>query len=235
MTALQVGILGAGRLGQALSLELRDRAWVTMSDVNVKKAKQFCKQNGVTFLYEEEQWLQSDYLLLCIPADGVRKLLQRARARGGPQPVFVNMATALDTTTLIDELHISSLRVLGLKLIGQFTALRYRLPVLFVTSSPPSDELDKVAELFQPIGNVVRGDEGLVSAINRCATRHALRLGKHLTEALQGLSQDASWACAAGQGVAAGTLLDYPPSADNAYTAQLMASLDQAESVSATR
>jgi len=71
ISRLTIGILGTGRLGRALACRLRERFAVMAWDADVKKAKQFTKQNNLGFAGDAGHVLSSDLVLLCIPAQEI--------------------------------------------------------------------------------------------------------------------------------------------------------------------
>jgi hypothetical protein len=217
----RLGIVGTGRLGRALALRLREGFEVAVFDADLRTGKQFAKQSGLIFLYEHDLACFADALLLCTPADQVGPVVRRLEGGDGPYPLCVNMATAVDTSRLPRELGLEKVRVVGLKPIGQYTAIQHGLPAAFVSANASDEEHARLEAVFGSIGRVHRGDELAVRDLNRTATRLALRFCLAFQDAVGPLVDD-SWVRAALRNVAVGTILDFPPSQDNAYTSQLL-------------
>jgi pyrroline-5-carboxylate reductase len=223
-----VGVLGAGRLGRALAARLRPHAKVALCDADPRKAKQAAKQLGAEWYTEAEILRFSEILLLCIPAAEVERFFRRVDTEWeGPHPLYLNTATDLDTPPLVRELGLRRCRVIGLKPIGQFATIARGVPVTFVTAHDAPAELAWVRRLCEPLGPVRVGDEHRVGLLNRAATRLALRFCLSFREELAELGDDAGWTDSALRGVVAGTLLDYPPDRDNAYTAGILRELQE--------
>src|SRR5262249_29441644 len=217
ISEIRIGILGTGRLGKALAKLLGEHYKVFGWDVNIKRAKQVTKQCNVNFVSDLQQVLMSDLVLLCIPADEVITSFRNLPADGIYSCVFLNLATDIDTRSMIEQLKLHWLRVIGLKPIGQFAALRHRVPTTFVTSHEDPEDLGMLRKVFAPIGNICSGDELHVRAINRVATRLALQFCLNFESAIQPYAEDLEWSLSALRSVAVGTILDYPPDSDNAY------------------
>jgi len=222
ISEIRIGILGTGRLGKALAKVLGEHYKVFGWDVNIKKAKQVTKQCNVNFVPDLQQVLMSDLVLLCIPADEVIMFFRNLPADETYRCVFLNLATDIDTRSMTEELKLHRLRVIGLKPIGQFAAMRHRVPTTFVTSHEDPEDLRILRKVFAPIGNICIGDELHVRAINRVATKLALQFCVNFESAIQPCAEDLEWSVSALKSVAVGTMLDYPPDSNNAYIASIL-------------
>jgi hypothetical protein len=218
----RIGIIGMGRLGKALARPLGEHYKVFGWDVNIKRAKQVTKQCNVNFWPDLRKVLASDLVLLCIPAEEVVAFFRNLSLAESYQCIFLNLATDVDTRSLVEELKLHRLRVIGLKPIGQFAALRHGVPTTFVTDHDDPEDLKMLREIFAPLGSISLGDELHVRAINRVATRLALQFCVNFESAIQPYAEDTTWALSALKSVAVGTMLDYPPDSDNAYTAAIL-------------
>lgn len=224
MNVHQVGVLGTGRLGRALAPRLRERFAVSVYDTDVRLAKQHAKQHDLTFRYADDLLAEADVLVLCVPPEEIVPVLRGVEDGAAAPPVCVNTATSVDTPNLVRELGLRRTKVVGLKPVGQFTAIHHRLPVVFVTASAGED-LALLRQVFGGIGDVCTGEELRVGDLNRVATTHALRFCQDLLAAVRPLAGEESWARSALHSVAAGTILDFPPAEDNDYTRRLLAEI----------
>jgi hypothetical protein len=215
-----IGVVGTGRLGKVLASRLSPRFSVAAYDCDVRKAKQFCKQVGITFLYPDELARESDLILLCLPGDQVLPWLLGPGSQAPAGVVFVNLATELPTSTLVIDPRLTALAVVGLKPVAQFMALECGLPGLFVTDTTDSSLRETLAAVFASLGRVVAGDEAVVGAINREATAAALRFCAEWTGAVTSATPDLL--DAALKNVVVGTILDYPPDPGNGYTNRIL-------------
>jgi pyrroline-5-carboxylate reductase len=227
MNKPKAGILGAGRLGKALALRLREKCDVAIFDINAKLCKQFAKQNGLTFLYEEDLCLFADFLVLAIPSGAVEDVARRVEARLDGVSLLLNTATNTDTLELVNRLELRRARLVGFKPIGQFAAIQQGIRTVFVTANASSAEMELLSEVFSNIGPVRRGDEGVIQTLNREATRLALRFAQEFTGSMETIVADQEWISAALRNCAAGTLLDFPPDPSNVYTAALLPQIER--------
>jgi pyrroline-5-carboxylate reductase len=226
MTVRRIGVVGTGRLGKVLAGKLAPRYTVAAHDRDVRKAKQFCKQAGITFLYPEPLARWAELFLLCVPAAEVLPWILNPGSLADPGAVFVNLATDLPTHDLAADPRLAGRTVIGLKPIAQYVALERGLSGLFVTGTRDPQLKGTLAEMFAALGRVVTGDEGVVRAINRTATAAALRLCAGWAAALP--EADAEAVESALKNVVVGTILDYPPDTDNAYTNRILGTLREA-------
>jgi len=222
MSKPRVGILGAGRLGKALALSLRGSCDLAIFDLRSRLTKQFAKQNGLSFLCEEDLFSSCDFLILCIPPDETEKVVLRLDRRDSGVTMVLNTATGTHTSRIVHNLGLRRIKLIGLKPIGQFTAIELGVKVVFVTEHSDVTDLRFLSEVFSDIGVIRRGDERVVQALNREATRLALEFGGTFLESVQSITTDLEWALSALRGCVAGTILDYPPDPENSYTSALL-------------
>lgn len=225
MDTKRIGIVGVGRLGTALGSRLRESHEVVVCDVDARKAKQVAKQGGFTHLYLDELLDRVELLLVCIPPQEVARFFRTLPGGRARHPLYVNTATSVDTLALVEALGLDHLRIVGLKPVGQHSAVQQRTPFVFVTASANAEELAVLRRVFGPLGQVVVGDERKVGPLNRLATRVALQAGLRFVEEARSLAVDDEWTQSAVRSVMAGTLMDYPPEPDNAYTASVLREL----------
>lgn len=218
-----VGIVGVGRLGAVLARRLRERRPVLVDDVRPEAVKRACALSGARAGSLAEMGSTCELVLLCIPARATEEVLRRAAACGLARPIYACIATDFAVEPLAAEL--SALTIVGLKLVGQFTAIDHGLRVLFVTACDHPAVNARVREILVDVGTVVTGPEGAVRALNRAATEAALRFGEALTTELARTGAPGVWIDAAIKSVAVGTLLDYPPEPDNSYTSTILAAI----------
>lgn len=218
----RIGILGAGRLGKVLAARLHVSHQVAIYDVDEAMASRFARGWGMRFLAPEDLLDFADALLLCVPAPEIVPFLRQLPRERARHPLYLNLATAVDTPALLADLGRPDLRVIGLKLVGQFAAIAQGLPALFITGHSDPADLEALSRSLCGLGALLPGEESLVGPLNREATRQALLFAERLAAALQPLCPQPQWLDAALHSVAVGTLIDWPPSGDNQYTAEIL-------------
>lgn len=225
LSLVKVGIVGTGRLGRALGARLAESSEVIAWDVDIKKAKQFAKQWNLEFATDLEQIFVCDLVLLCIPAQAVAEFFLALPSSRTYTCKFVNMASDVDTPLLIEQMHLHRLQVIGLKLIGQFAAVRHGIRSMFVTTDDNLDNRRLLDSVFQSIGDIRTGDERKVREINRAATKLALKFCEEFGSSVRPQAENAHWVSSALKSVVAGTILDYPPDKTNPYTARILSEI----------
>lgn len=222
------GVIGAGRLGRALSERLLASRQVAIYDLDVRKGKQLAKVLAVEFLYLEALLAEVEAVLLCIPGEALEPFFDElgdgppAGRRGWP--TFVNLATGVDTAALRARLGRHDLDILGAKPVGQFAAIRAGLPTTFVTGPGEPQDIAWLADLLADLGQVQVADEALVGPLNRRATEMALRFCRRFEAELGSLEGEPALGSAL-RNLVVGTVLDYPPSPDNPYTREILQNL----------
>src|SRR4051812_6742600 len=128
-----IGIVGVGRLGTALAARLNGIGPVLVHDLDPRAEQQACRFPEVTASPLVEMAMRADVVLICTPAKVVVEVLARFATAELARPVYAVLATALMARCWANVAHVDQLRVVGVKVIGQFTAIKRGLPALFVT------------------------------------------------------------------------------------------------------
>lgn len=225
--ATTVGVAGVGRLGEVLAVRLADRFRVVLYDADPATAVRVAERTGLTAVTAEELPARADTVLLCVPpaatADALVGLARHA-AKAGRRPVFVNLATGVPGERLAERLAaeggLDDVEVLGLKPVGQFTAIAHGVPAVFVTGDARRQGF--LQRLVGELGSVVGGDEAAVGPLNRAATKAALRACERMTGELAADGTDPVLIRSAVRNVLAGTVLDHPPHPGNPYTRSVL-------------
>jgi 3-hydroxyisobutyrate dehydrogenase-like beta-hydroxyacid dehydrogenase len=219
----RVGILGLGRLGRALALRLQGEVPLLAYDVDRQAAQEFASRHRLALVSRRELVRCCDVVLITVPPTVVAEVLRRLSRRPGPHPVYANLATGVRTAELLADRDVAKLPVVGLKPVCQFTAVRYGLPTVFVTTS--ADHLALLQRAVEQLGPVVLGEETVVRRLNRIATKAALAAASELQDELRSVSPDDRLVQAAIRNVFAGTAADYPPDQSDHYATSLLAEL----------
>jgi|HubBroStandDraft_3_1064219.scaffolds.fasta_scaffold00917_2 hypothetical protein len=233
----RVGIVGAGRLGSALAFRLaRQAREVVLYDRDPAAARRAAAGGRVRWVRRPERLLASaGAILLCLPPAEIEPFLARHHdAVGGATPVC-NLATSLSTAALRRSPGAAGLDLVALKPVGQFLAIRFGLPTLFVTEPRERRRLAALQELVAPLGVVVAGDEEAVGRLNRLATLQALSTCVTFLREGEALGFPAALLEAALHNVVAGTILDFPPEAGDGYAQELLAGLGRASAAGGGR
>jgi pyrroline-5-carboxylate reductase len=220
-----IGIVGVGRLGTVLAARLNMIGPILVHDLDPAAERRACRLPGITVSSMSEMAARVDVVLICTPDNAIVGLLEELAMAELARPVYAILATAITAERWAEIAHISRLRVVAVKVIGQFTAIECGLPALFVTESKDKTAVSILRNVLSGLGPLVQGPEDMVRHINRLAATQALIAGRLLNEYCRSLELPTAWAEAAVKNVLVGTLLDYPPHPDNGYTNAIMTEL----------
>ncbi|WP_338316294.1 NAD(P)-binding domain-containing protein, partial [Streptomyces bohaiensis] len=235
-----VGVLGTGRLGRALATRLAavpDGPRLAVADRDRELATALGRGLAVPALPPARLAAHCAVVLVCVPPPAVAGAIAACRtgAPPGPGTVFANLATSLPTAALRADPALRGATVVGLKPVCQFTAVAHGVPTPFLTAA--TGHLALLRSAVGTLGPVLPVDEraeDAVGAVNRAATRAALRACTALRRELTALTAESAVIDAAVRNVLAGTALDFPPEEANPYTAALLRELAATDGATAT-
>jgi pyrroline-5-carboxylate reductase len=213
----RVGVVGVGYLGRVLAARLASHRQVLVTDKVPSRARDLAAQTPVAAVDPEELFRTAKIVVLVIPPAEVIPLLRKQGNRLQPGAVVVNMASSLATREVALILAHREVEVVGLKLLGQAYALSLGLKVLFLYCYGGNGLHPLVADLFSPLGEVVPGDEKTVEVVNDLSTRFGLAMYLQLERQLEEYQLTPEMKEVAIKAVAVGTILDFPPRAENDY------------------
>jgi hypothetical protein len=215
----RVGIVGAGRLGGALARRLCRSYLLDVCDRDGRVADKVADQCRARRSSFSEVCARCDVVLLCVHAPEVERLVF---AEPTAQPLFVSMATDLDSEALAARADPTGPRLVALKLIGQFLAIEHGLPALFITRDQRPAEVALIRQVLVDVGRVEIGDDTHVSLLNRTVTAAALHFAEEFRRLFATDQVPDGWVDAALKCVLVGTILDDPPDPQNGYTRALL-------------
>ena len=221
----RIGIVGVGRLGSVLARRLATRYEVLVWDQDPEALRRAAARPDVKAAPFEKLGGVCGVVLLCVPAGEVLAVLREAARLGAHNPLYLSLATAVSSDELGKAGLAMRLRVAGVKVVGQFTAIEHGLPALFVTSHEDAGIRHEIQEVLGDLGEVVAGEEDRIAALNRTAARLALQTGATFAKACEQMGIPSGWQEAALRNVLVGTLLDYPPETANSYTRAILEEL----------
>jgi hypothetical protein len=221
------GIAGAGRLGGALAASLAEAGHEVLLYDREETAARVTAGGRLHAVSPGRLLREADPILLCLPAPEVAPFLRRHRSLAPPAAPVLNLATAASTRELRRSGAAEGWRLVAFKVVGQYRAVRLGLPVLFVTEPQPEEDLARLRAWFAPLGEVAVGDEEVVAALNRAATRAALELCLELRRRAAGFPLGHPLLAAAMRHVAAGTLVEFPPQPADGYAHELLREIQE--------
>lgn len=218
--AASVGIVGAGRMGQALAARLGgDHELVVVS----RHAGGFTTADGRDVRVGDDPAALRDcaVVLLAVPAHEVPAALDRVRAHLGPGALTLNLATELPTA----ELDGSGVRLIGCKIIGQSGQIARGIAAALVVDGATDAERVVLADLLRPVGAVLDAPESLVAKVNDLVARRVIAAERDLARELDEAGLPAAARDAAAGNLAAGIWQAVASGNTGPYLTRLIAEL----------
>jgi pyrroline-5-carboxylate reductase len=224
---LTIGIIGVGRLGEAIARRLPKEIALLLADKKVTKAKRLAQELGAMRKTAKEAFEQSDVVLLVVPPDEICPLIKKYHMRMKPNAILVNMASSIATSVVLDLVKRQDIKVVGAKVIGQAYAISKGHKAIFILSISDPFVHHRLKDLFGLIGKVIIGEEMMVKKVNDEATRFGLKLAIDLQKKLEAICSSHEIIDVAIKTVAVGTILEYPPCEPNEYIMERLKELHQ--------
>ncbi|KON88747.1 hypothetical protein AF332_19375 [Sporosarcina globispora] len=167
---MKIGLAGIGKLGTAMMTHWHNsNISIGFYHPDRSKAEQFAEKFPNGRPVTEVELIQMEMILLALPAGNVISFMESMF----PEQcsiVFINMATALPTKRITERFP--SCKVYGLKYMGHSRDLMEHGNGLFISE----DHLpDPIADLFKPLGEIVKDSEERLVEINKLATFFAVK------------------------------------------------------------
>lgn len=189
MNKAKWGLVGIGKLGQALLKQIEDcglSVGVYHPDKEKIAAVQQKYPHSRSMTLEELPSL--DFLILALPAQQIIPFITKLQSEDVnlQKPIIVNMATSILTVTLKQQN--SNLNWMGMKFMGHAEDLFLYGNGLFITEENVNfpRESKMIIEFFSQFGKIAIDNENILENVNKVATFHAIRAAKELqTELLK--------------------------------------------------
>lgn len=214
---LTVGIVGVGRMGEAIAQRLPKDINLLLADKDVNRTKKLARVLSARAKSVRETFLESDAVLLIVPPASIYPLVKKYNDIMKSNALLVNMATSIQTDKVRREIKRKDVKVVGAKVVGQAYAILKGDKAAFLLSTNEPSAVNLLRYLFDSIGKVIVCDEMLAEKINNEATRFGLRLAIDLRKQLEKICTSEDLIDVAIKTVAAGTIQDYPPNGSNEY------------------
>ncbi|WLR53047.1 hypothetical protein LC040_09230 [Bacillus tianshenii] len=174
---MKIGLVGIGRLGTAILAHNYQNIGIYHYDT--KKAQQFIKETEHIDLLSIEDLSQLDVCIFALPPQQIETLLTKLQEKE-TTTTFINMATALSTTSLREKFP--QLHLIGVKYMGNAATLKTRGDGLFIAETELPKEL---VSFYEQAGRVVVDDETIVQHVNQTATKIALQASLEMEQQLR--------------------------------------------------
>ncbi|WP_227765266.1 pyrroline-5-carboxylate reductase family protein [Zhaonella formicivorans] len=202
-----IGIMGAGRMGQALAVRLSGKAEILVNDVEQEKARELAKEVGGRAA-ELEELSAARMVILALPTSIMAKATANLKAFIRPGTLLINIATSCPKEVIIDVLGTKE-QVVSVKFVGHAKEILAGENPTIVIDAPNEALASEVAELFGSMGKVVFGSEEIVAKLNVLGATEGIRAALRIKNEMEKLGLPQELYPAAVRGVAAGTMKAY--------------------------
>ena len=210
------GLIGLGRLGKVLAQKMTlDRLYVYDCRESILQAEAL--KLGLSWLPLNKIVVKADLLLLAIPPDEIIPFVQQNCKRMKDNIVLINLATKINTSEIKQTVVNKKIRIISVKLIGQYVSLLKGLESIFVTDNPYPELTERINSIFSPLGKVRHDKTESVYEWNAEATRWALKTAVNFRKQLLTQSVPGDVIRVLINNICAGTLMEYEPDSKNQY------------------
>lgn len=203
---LTVMIFGAGRMGDIVTGSICKKNHVVIYDQDEKKGREIAEKYGCRYGFPEKELPKMKVIVLALPPAVTVSALSSLRQWIQPETVVINIATTIgkDLLRLVVPHHC---HWVGAKIVGHYREMR-EMPAIIVDADTDYGR-DVAANLFSGLGNVIFGDEQIVSYINTLATQEAFRCAVQIENQLMKAGISPELIKSALKVVAAGSIKSY--------------------------
>lgn len=221
---MQVGIVGIGRMGQALAAKLAKHYTVVIYDHNPGVAEKFAASPQLIAATSLAELTSCSAIILALPKQGVLEVLTAFNQ--GEQPVtLINIATNTPQAVVAAGAA-AHVKVTSAKFIGHAAELAAGARPVIVVHSQPAELVELTLEILAHVGDVVVGDTELVAKINTVAAEQAITAAVMIEETLAQLGlTDQRIAGSAISQVAAGIMKAYAANNLGPFAADIVTKL----------
>ncbi|CUH94962.1 hypothetical protein P22_1031 [Propionispora sp. 2/2-37] len=205
---MHIGLVGAGRMGQALAGRLSRQGGFTLRlfDRNMDIMQLAAERYGAETATSIEEMANLRLVILAVPDKEIINCLEVFKNVKKP-PVLLNIATNVSQQRLNAAVAESHLTCIGVKFVGHAGEIALGERPIIIVDESGSDFFPVIKEIFQTIGEVMIGDSDIVTKINTIAAEEVLIAGVHIENRLREQSiSDPLLINSAIRQVAAGTL-----------------------------
>lgn len=205
---LTAAVLGAGRMGSFVGLQLPEDVKKIIIDTDEPKAKKLAEEVGGSYFLELSGVKEADVIAIVLPAPAIpetsRGLLKYAKEGA----VIINMATNGNVEEEVKAAR-PDLRFVDAKIIGHAGAMSAGAPSYVVVNTQEQAVYEKIAYVLPGYTKVVMGDSNLVPQINTIGSTEGIRAAVECRKQLKKFNIPKDWEDIVIYTVCAGTMRAY--------------------------
>ncbi len=219
-----VGIIGIGRMGTQLAKAFAGNCDLWLYDQDFKRADAVAKELGVkTAQYDDLFSLEA--LVVALPTPIMPEAFEKFRGKVKVNQILVNVATTQPKAPL-EAIIGKKAKVISAKIVGHAYEIAQGEKPIVVVDGEDYSSVQKVVELFKNLGEVVTGDEALVSRLNSMASAEGIKAAYIIKEVMQAEGIPMKFWETAVRNVAAGTMKAYASGDAGPFARQVIAEME---------
>lgn len=202
-----MGLMGAGRMGEAVAQRLRGKAMLLINDVDQEKARNLAEKVGGQAV-ELDQLGKAPMIIMALPAEVMAEATASLKGVISADTLLLNIATSCPKQVLIDVLG-NAKQVVSVKFVGHAKEMLQGEDPTIVVDAPDEMTASKVTEVFKPLGKVILGSEEVVAQLNVLGATEAVRTALRIKAEMEKMGLPLDLYEAVIRGVTAGTMKAY--------------------------
>lgn len=202
-----IGLMGAGRMGEAVAQRLAGKARLLINDVNYDKAQKLAEKVGGQAVGLTELG-KAPMIIMALPTEVMAEATASLKEVISADTLLLNIATSCPKQVLIDVLG-NKQQVVSVKFVGHAKEMLRGEDPTVVVDAPDQMTAAKVAEIFQSFGKVVFGSEEVVAKLNVLGATEAVRTALRVKAEMEKMGLPLELYEAVIRGVTAGTMKAY--------------------------
>lgn len=203
-----IGIMGAGRMGEAVAQRLAGKVTLLINDVEREKAQRLAEKVGGKVVGLAELG-KAPMIVMALPTSVMAEATASLKDVISADTLLLNIATSCPKQVLIDVLGHDK-QVVSVKFVGHAKEIIRGEDPCIVIDAPDEDTASQVAEIFKSFGGkVVFGSEEVVAKLNVLGATEAVRTALRIKAEMEKMGLPAELYEAAVRGVTAGTMKAY--------------------------
>ncbi|MEA4892511.1 MAG: NAD(P)-binding domain-containing protein [Peptococcaceae bacterium] len=205
---LTAAVLGAGRMGSFVGLQLPREVKKVIVDTDEPKAKKLAEEVGGRYFLGLEGVGEADIIAIVLPAPAIPEISRGLLKHAKKGAVIINMATNGKVEEEVKAAR-PDLHFVDAKIIGHAGAMSAGAPSYVVVNTGDQEVYEKISYILPGYTKVVMGDSDLVPEINTIGSTEGIRAAVEVRKQLKKYNIPKDWEDIVIYTVCAGTMRAY--------------------------
>ena len=205
---LHVAVIGAGRMGSFVGVQLPAGVRKTIVDSNEEAAKALAVEIGCSYGTTMNDARDADVIILTLPASVIEDVVKEVAGMVKEGSLILDMATG---NQISDEVKADNpnLTFLDAKIVGSALVMKLGFPGWVVVDSEDAEMLDRIRFLLPGYSRVVSGKAKLVQELNTIGAEEGIRAAVSVRKKLRSYQISREMEDLVIRTVCVGTMLGY--------------------------